>query len=62
MRTFTDQFLREDQAEESRMANLEETIRVIGEATAAAIAAGNEETARSNRALFNMLSSLLENR
>jgi hypothetical protein len=62
MRTFTDQFRREDQAEESRMAHLEETIRVTGEATAAAIAAGNEETARSNRALFNMLSSLLENR
>ena len=31
-----------------RMANSEETIRVTGEVTAAAIAAGNEETARSN--------------
>jgi hypothetical protein len=59
MRTFSDQFLREDQAEAERMRNVEETIRVSGEATAAAIAAGNEETARANRALFAMLSSLL---
>jgi hypothetical protein len=59
MRTFSDQFLREDQAEAERMRNLEETIRVSGEATAAAIAAGNEEIARANRALFAMLSSLL---
>jgi hypothetical protein len=59
MRAFSDQFLREDQAEAERMRNLEETIRVLGEATAAAIAPGNEETARANRALFAMLSSLL---
>lgn len=62
MRTFTDQFLREDQAEATRMSSLEETIRISGEATAAAIAAGNEEAARSNRALFTMLSTLLGNR
>jgi hypothetical protein len=59
MRTFSDQFLREDQAEAERMRKLEETIRVSGEATAVAIAAGNEEAARANRALFAMLSSLL---
>jgi hypothetical protein len=59
MRTFSDQFLREDQAEAERMRNLEETISVRGEATGAAIAAGDEETARANRALFAMLSSLL---
>ena len=62
MRSFSDQFLREDRAEADRMRNLEETIRVSGEATAAAIAAGNEETAKSNRALFAMLTSLLGNR
>jgi hypothetical protein len=53
MRTFSDQFLREHQAEDERMRKLEETIRVSGEATAAAIAAGNEGTV-----LFAMLSSL----
>jgi hypothetical protein len=62
MRRFSDQFQREDQAEADRMRNLEKTIRVSGEATAAAIATGNEETARSNKALFAMLSSLLRNR
>ena len=62
MRTFTDQFLREDQAEATRISNLEETIRISGEATIAAIAAGNEEVAKSNRALFTMLSTLLVNR
>lgn len=59
MRTFGEQFRREDLAEAARMATLEETIRSSGEATAAAITAGNEETARANRALFGMLSSLL---
>jgi hypothetical protein len=46
MRTFSDQFLREHQAEDERMRKLEEIIRVSGEATAAAIAAGNEGSCR----------------
>lgn len=62
MRSISEQFLQEDQAEAKRMQNLAETIRLSGEATAAAITASNAETVRSNNAIFALLANVLNNR